>query len=408
MSLKSSFLVLLLLWGCGDTLTAEPFKLGVENISDACLALLKKYRIGLIVNHTSKNQQGKRTIDLLIEKGLSINAVLVPEHGLDGTVHAAHEVKDGKDAATGLSIISLYGKGTGKKVPAEKMQDLDVLIFDIQDVGMRHYTYISTLFNVMKAAAEHKKYIIVFDRPNPLGYRMEGPLVDEGLQSFISIAPIPVRHSMTIGELARYFNKYHLNDAAKLHVVCMDNYQRTMEIPATLPLTLSPHLKSKDACYGYSFLGLLGEIRPFDVGLGSDKAFQCILLPDTLAFPQHKWLELSAALEKCAIKSSLYSYYSTRKKASYSGLYVQIPDINKAEAFKALLLVVNHIKQAGIALQFSQDFDKAIGTKKIQELFNGKHSLDDLHQAIGTTLQAFHRQIQPILLYKPFPHIVSM
>src|SRR5207249_6044556 len=143
--------------------------------------------------------------------------------------------------------------------------ELDCLVFDIQDSGMRHYTYISTLLNTMKIAAEYKKPYIVLDRPNPLGGMMQGPLVQPDLISFISIAPIPLRHGMTIGELAHYFNGHILEKSAILHVIPMHDYNRMNGFAGTFLHQLSPNLLSLQSCYGYSFLGLLGEVEPFDV-----------------------------------------------------------------------------------------------------------------------------------------------
>src|ERR1700722_2326786 len=187
-------------------ITTPAMKLGLENIEDAMWLKLgnsanKKASIGLITNHTGKNQQGSRTIDVLLQRGLAIKKIFVPEHGLDGQLAAEKEVKDSIDAKTNISVVSLYGQGTGKKIPAQKLKDIDVLIFDMQDSGMRHYTYVSTLLYVLEAAGMYNKSLIVLDRPNPLGVRMEGPLVDNFQKSFISVASIPLRHGMTIGEL---------------------------------------------------------------------------------------------------------------------------------------------------------------------------------------------------------------
>ncbi|MES2181763.1 MAG: exo-beta-N-acetylmuramidase NamZ domain-containing protein, partial [Pseudomonadota bacterium] len=134
-------------------------------------------------------------------------------------------------------------------------------MFDIQDSGMRHYTYISTLYHAMKVAAQYNKQMVIFDRPNPLGARMEGPVVTQQLKSFISIAQVPLRHGMTVGELAWYFNKYELEKPAELHVVRMHGYDRRARFVAQNELAqpLSPGLRTEQACYGYSFLGLLGE-----------------------------------------------------------------------------------------------------------------------------------------------------
>ena len=217
------------------------FVLGVENIPHNYFAKLAKQmnlerpmRVGLITNQTGVTQDGRRTLNVLREHGAEVKRIFVPEHGLDGLITAGETVKDSKDALSGLEIVSLYEPGksffgrikNNKKVGNHTINDLDALVFDIQDSGMRHYTYISTLYDVMKAAAYEDKYLIVLDRPVPLGTYQEGSLVESRYISFVSIAPIPVRHGMTVGELARYFNHHVLEKPAPLSVVPMRNYNR--------------------------------------------------------------------------------------------------------------------------------------------------------------------------------------
>ena len=240
-----------------------------------------------------------------------VKYIFAPEHGLNGTL-AERDVHDAIDAKTHIPIISLYGNGTGKMISDAQMNDLDLLIFDIQDSGMRHYTYISTLLNTMKVAAEYGKAYIVLDRPNPLGSLMEGPLVDQSLISFISIASIPLRHGMTIGELALYFNRYVLKKAAPLQVIKMENYDKSTGFAGTFIHQLSPNLQSLQSCYGYSFLGLLGEIEPFDIGIGTPMAFRCITLPEAVVVPKGMWLRLQAVLSSFGVRSFLYDHVNPK------------------------------------------------------------------------------------------------
>src|SRR5579872_3458062 len=175
----------------------EPFMLGIENISPELLSWLSKKRVALITNQSGRDQQGRRSVDLLLSKHVNLVKILAPEHGINGTIAAATLVPDTVDKATLLPIVSLYGHGTGKKIDASLGNSIDVFMIDIQDVGMRHFTYISTLLRVLEFAAEHNKYVIVCDRPNPLGSPVEGPGVESELISFISAASIPLRHGMT-------------------------------------------------------------------------------------------------------------------------------------------------------------------------------------------------------------------
>ena len=160
-------------------------------------------------------------------------------------VEAEKEVEDSVHTNTNIPIVSLYGHGTGKKIVAHKINDLDVLIFDMQDSGMRHFTYISTLLHAMRAASQHNKHFVVCDRPNPLGLAMEGPLVDDGLKSFISIAAIPVRHGMTVGELATFFNTHELKTPLNLSVIKMSNYNRRVWPFKGIQTPLSPGLRNE-------------------------------------------------------------------------------------------------------------------------------------------------------------------
>lgn len=232
------------------------FKLGLENIPQSFIKQLSPDRplvIGLITNQTGKDQQGRSNIAVLQEKGITIKYLFAPEHGSQGTYKAATTVPDAHDATFNIPIVSLYKNGSGTIIRDEQMNEVDALFFDIQDSGMRHYTYISTLFYAIECAAYHHKPIVILDRPNPLGSIMEGPLVEPPLKSFISIAEIPLRHGMTVGELAHFFNMHTVKTPAQLYVVPMKHYERHHGIGTTLKTALSPNITSIDSCYGYSF-----------------------------------------------------------------------------------------------------------------------------------------------------------
>lgn len=385
----------------GNQITID-FKLGLENVPASLRTHLKDKRIGLITNQTGKDQRGRSTLDVLRSYGLSIQVLLTPEHGITGTVQAGQQVPDSIDARSGLTIVSLYSTGAGKTIQEDTIGNLDALIFDVQDSGMRHYTYISTLFEVLKAAAQYHKELIVLDRPNPLGCVMEGPLVESELQSFISRTPIPIRHGMTVGELASFFNVHLLKDPACLYVVPMRNYYRhqTTYIPDTC--TLSPNITSKAACYGYSFLGLLGEIRPFHTCIGTDNALRCIMLPTNAVNDAH-WKQVQNLLRTHHIASELYAYSNKQTQKSYKGLLLSIDDINKVSSWRVFLTIVQFFKDAGVSLQFSPAFDKAVGTRSVQALVHGDITHHELHHRISKQLQQFYMQVQPLFMYMPHP-----
>ena len=401
----------IILWGLSLThavIYQADFKLGLENIPDSFLQKLRLHgsalsRIGLITNQTGKDQQGKRNVDILLAHDLHIIRIFAPEHGLSGVVLAGKEVNGSVDEKTNIPVISLYGKDTGKRITKDTVSNVDVLIFDIQDSGMRHYTYISTLLHAMEAAAEFDKRIVVLDRPNPLGFRMEGPLVEKDLRSFISIASVPLRHGMTIGELAWYFNLYVLKTPAKLHVIKMKDYNRGVGLNNVLPEALSPNIQHIQSCYGYSFLGLLGEIAPFDVGVGTDMAFRCILLPRTLAVKLSTWKQVQKLLASYGIKS--FPHKCLNCKGQHIGLSLHIDDINRVASFSLLLDLLQFFQNTGIRFSYSPMFNKAIGTKCVRKMMSGVFERAQLSHITQTNLQQFFNKARQVFMYEPFPHI---
>lgn len=384
------------------------FKLGVENISTSLLEKTCTHKdkesctIGLITNQTGVNQQGKRTVDVLIHQNVNVKYIFAPEHGLNAT-QAGEDVKNSIDKKTKIPIISLYGNGSGKMISPEHINVIDVLIFDIQDSGMRHYTYISTLLSIMKCALEHQKSLVVLDRPNPLGSAMQGSLVEPDLLSFISIASIPLRHGMTIGELAHYFNQYVLEKPISLCVVPMEGYDRTQGFMGNFMHPLSPNLPSLQSCYGYSFLGILGEVSPFDVGVGTPMAFRCITLPTSMNIAQDVWKRLQAQLTLCNIKSVLYRHTNPKNNRKSRGLRLEFSDISHLQSFKLLLTILEFFTQENIPLSFSATFNKAVGTPKVQEVLSGALPKDILLSTVEQQLQGFHQKAQSCFLYNPQP-----
>ncbi|MBL7885025.1 MAG: DUF1343 domain-containing protein, partial [Bacteroidia bacterium] len=203
-----------------------------------------------------------------------IKKVFGPEHGFRGIVDAGEKVKSEKDAKTGLNIISLYGKN--KKPSAEQLKDVDIVIFDIQDVGVRFYTYLSTLHYVMEACAENNKQLIILDRPNPNGYFIDGPVLETNYKSFLGLHPVPLVYGLTIGEYAQMINgEGWLKDGIKcnLKIITIENY--THNDFYELALKPSPNLPNMSSVYLYPSLGLF-EGTVVSVGRGTDLPFQVI------------------------------------------------------------------------------------------------------------------------------------
>lgn len=387
------------------------FKLGLENISDKLSIYLrgksKPLNIGLITNQSGTSSNGERNIDYLLKRGYSISTIFVPEHGLEGKGGSGKKVNDAADKKTGIPIISLYtGDCTPRKFTKTALKKVDVFVFDIQDSGMRHFTYVSSMLKMMEVAAEFNKKFVVFDRPNPLGYIMEGPLVDAGLKSFIAIESFPIRHGLTLGELALYFNKYSLKKPIQLLVSPLKDYDRRLGLAGKLERFISPGLRSLDSCFGYSFLGLLGEIRPFAVGLKSGKPFQCIMLHVKNKQDELFWSNLKILLKKFNIEAETHSYRVGSHQ--YKGLLLKFEDMNTVEAFSAFLSVIFYFQDNGIKLTFSKAFDTAAGTKDLKKLVHGTVSKQVFLQKLNTDLNNFLEKIRPFLLYEPYPKVITI
>ncbi len=250
------------------------------NRTEAYLPMLEGKRVGIVGNPSSlilakKDAAGKvvytHLVDSLLSRNINIVKVFSPEHGFRGTADAGETVKDGKDKKTNLPITSLYG--SNKKPTQDQLNGIDILIFDIQDVGVRFYTYIATMHYVMEAAAEAKIPVIILDRPNPNGHYVDGPLMEEENTSFLGMhSGVPLVHGMTIGEYAQMTK----GEKCDLTVIQMENYNHNL--PYSLPIRPSPNLPNDKAINLYPSLGLL-EGTNLNAGRGTEMQFQVIGSP---------------------------------------------------------------------------------------------------------------------------------
>lgn len=383
------------------------FKLGIENLSDTLFKWFAndqkeaKPAIGLITNQTGVDQAGNYNIDILAGKGLTVKKILMPQ-GSD----YKNELAQSNRQIPKIPIIVSGSKGNDDIFSKKVLNDINILMFDMQDSGVRYYGYVSMLLKAMQAAGAYNKKFVVLDRPNLLGWCMEGSSTNDAQLS--NQSSVPLRHGMTIGELATYFNKHVLAAPIDLHVVPMAHYDRQNQVRKPLMCALSRNINTIDSCYGYSFLGLLGEVAPFEIGIGTDKAFQCLLLPEHLKFPKQKWQELRSLLEDQGIESKSYRYYSSRKKEHCSGLRLHINDINHFSSFKTLLSILNFFKESGLKLTFSKQFDASLGTDKVRSLLQGKVLPAQLAVQVNDDLQNFFKKAFNCFLYKPFPKILQV
>ena len=251
---------------------------GIDVLARDGFRTLRGSRIGLVTNHTGLTREGRATIDALhAAPGVSLEALFGPEHGIRGDFDQA-DIADGTDARTGLPVYSLYGART-QPSPAQ-LAGLDTLVFDIQDIGCRFYTYLSTLGNILEAAHTHKLRVVVLDRPNPItGTRAEGPSADADKLAFVAYHPIPVRHGLTFGELARLFHAEKCFDCP-LEVIACEGWRRGDWYDATglLWTDPSPNMRRLTAAALYPGVGLL-ELTNVSVGRGTDTPFEIFGAP---------------------------------------------------------------------------------------------------------------------------------
>ena len=263
--IKQIFLLFSLLL---SVLSYSQIKVAAER-TNIYIPLLKQQKVAVVGNQSSRIGN-THLVDSLIILGIDVVKVFSPEHGFRGTADAGAKIENGIDVKTGIPIISLYGKN--KKPYAEQLAGIDIILFDIQDVGVRFYTYISTLHYVMETAAENNIKVIVLDRPNPNGHYVDGPIREEGFESFVGMHPIPIVHGMTIGEYAQMINGENwISTKCDLSVIKIENYSNYMSYD--LPVKPSPNLPNARSVNLYPSLCLF-EGTTISIGRGTDYPFQ--------------------------------------------------------------------------------------------------------------------------------------
>jgi len=275
---KSIVILCMTFYGALSAMTT----VGIDVLFDEYPHLLRDKNVGVVTNHTAINRSLQSTIELMKthEKPLEFRLVALfgPEHGINGLEHADDLVTDKKDA-TGIPIYSLHGV---RRRPSDKMlKGIDTIVCDIQDIGSRSYTYISTLFYVMEEAAKHDIHVIVTDRPNPInGLMVDGPMLDDAWRSFVGYVNIPYCHGMTIGELALFFNEEY-DIGCKLTVIPMKSWNRSMDFEDTglTWVPTSPHIPESDTPLYYPITGILGELQIVSIGIGYTLPFKLVGAP---------------------------------------------------------------------------------------------------------------------------------
>lgn len=386
------------------------FKLGIENVSKEFLQSLhvqgriNGYRAGLVTNHTGIDQQGKRTVDILLTHGLKLKKIYVPEDDFSMFKHGAGW--EPIDDHTKIPITILAHIDSLKKSNEYNFKDIDVLFLDLQEPGINPNTYLVTLMKVLQSAAQQNKTVVVLDRPNVLGSNIEGIIYDNP-QSTQEQVPVPMRYGMTVGELARYFNTAVLTKSANLFIVPMKQYDRALFADSGARVC-GALMTNIDTYYGSSFLHVLHSVAPFDIGLGTDIAYQCLALPDSMHFPKQKWFELRTILKEQGLETSWFGYMNHKKRVHYSGLRMLVRDIDHFSPFNAVVTIINFFQDAGIKLSFGPEFERMFGGKKMREFLEGKFSRHELEYEVNKGLKNFFNKAQHAFIYKPIPKVVFM
>jgi uncharacterized protein YbbC (DUF1343 family) len=380
--------------------STDPIITGAER-SDFYLPLLKDKKVGIVTNQTGGlHKKGKMIVlnggeadeadvnisivDYFISNKIAVHKIFAPEHGFRGTADAGEHIVDGKDTKTGLPIISLYGNN--KKPKSEQLAGIDVMVFDLQDVGARFYTYISSLHYIMEACAENNIPLFVMDRPNPNGAIVDGPMLEKEFTSFVGMHPIPLLHGMTIGEYARMINgeKWLKNGVqCDLKVIHCLNYKRDM--PYDLPVKPSPNLPNAQAVNLYASLCLF-EGTNVSVGRGTEKQFQIYGSP----FLTNSDFSFTP-IPNFGAKEPVY-----KDQLCYGEDLTQIEKVKQLE-LKWLLKAYNSTSDK--SKFFNEFFTKLAGTKKLQQQIESGVSEKEIRKSWEKGLQDFKKMREKYLIY---------
>ncbi len=394
------------------TLQGQPVETGLEVLAKSKFEILKGKNIGLITNPTGVDRNLQSCVDLIYKApGVKLTALYGPEHGVRGEFTAGEIIGSAADPATGLPVFSLYG--STRKPTAEMLKGIDVLVYDIQDIGSRSYTYISTLGLAMEAAAENNIPFVVLDRPNPLGgTRMEGPLVKEGFTSFVSQYPVPYVHGLTVGELAMYLNgEGLLGNGVKcdLKVIKMNGWKRDMCFEETgLPwVPSSPHIPHTASAYYYPATGIIGELYVASIGVGYTLPFQLFAT---------EWFDadsLASSLNSLKLPGVIFRpvhykpYYSISQGKMVHGVQIHLTDARRAP----LSLIQFYILQEAHKLWPDKDifsmcdksrfdmFDKVCGTDLVRINFTEHWTVSSIAGLWTEEIPAYRKKAEKYFLY---------
>lgn len=368
-------------------------KIGAANFDEYLPFLLNK-KVALVANHTSM-VGNEHLLDTLLSHKVKVVKVFAPEHGFRGDADAGETVKNQKDKKTGIPLISLYGKN--KKPSKKDLMNVDVMIFDMQDVGVRFYTYISTLHYVMEACVENKKLLIVLDRPNPNGFYVDGPVLKTAFKSFVGMHPVPVVHGLTIGEYAMMINgEYWLHDSIKcnLKVIKVSDYSHRMFVEInTKP---SPNLRDMSAIYLYPSLCFF-EGTNVSVGRGTDSPFKIYGSP-YLKNTNFQFKPKPSAGAKEPMHKDLICYGFNLEKQ----LKRMPEDLNKKINLSYLLFAYNNTVDSIKPQFFNNFFQNLAGDDQLKKMIIEGKKEDDIRKTWEKDLLIYKEKRRKYLLYEDF------
>ena len=386
---------------------------GIDVLEQQAFKCLQGKRVGLITNPTGVNRHLVSTVDVLNNvPGVNLVALYGPEHGVRGDVHAGDKVDNIKDAKTGLPVYSLYGKT--RKPTAEMLKDIDVLVYDIQDIGCRSFTFISTMGLAMEAAAENGKEFVVLDRPNPIGgLKVEGNITDNDCISFVSQFKIPYLYGLTCGELAQMLNGERMltnSVQCKLTVVKMKNWKRKMNYAATglQWIPSSPHIPQAVTAYYYPTSGILGELGYLSIGVGYTIPFQMFAASWINA------IQLADAMNAHHLSGVTFRpiylkpFYSVGKGEQMQGVQMHITDYQSVQLTPIQFILIEEIARLypehsvmehADTKRFGM-FDKVSGSKQIRERLALHNRWADVKSYWDKDVEAFKALSKKYYLYK--------
>lgn len=387
-------------------------KTGLDVLEENDFTYFKGLKVGLLTNPTGINKELKSTIDLFHEaENVDLISLFGPEHGVRGNFDAGAKIDDYIDKQTGIKVFSLYGKN---RKPTEKMlKGIDVLVYDIQDIGCRSYTYISSMGMAMEACAENNIKFVVLDRPNPLGgKKVEGNVAEDGFLSFISQFKIPYVYGLTAGEIARFINSEVLSEKGlkcNLDIIKMEGWKREMTFDDTglYWVPTSPHIPHTYSSYYYVMTGIIGEFRnAFSIGVGYTLPFQTVA---------NEWLngnELAKVLNSYNLPGIKFReihytpYYAFGQGNHISGVQIYITDYDKIDLMKTQFYILKAIKEVHpdknvfdvVSEHRKKVFDKVVGSDNPRKYIEADN-FEKLFDYLDKDIESFKKKSLNYYLY---------